>query len=231
MLNIKFSKTLSVGFRQIPLASDQQGAEEDSDEGAYCYGEHRGVPGAADGDATDEDLGADCVTEEVAEEAHETGGCSGGVLRNEIQGLDACQSHRAVDEEADKAQGDVDQGLLQSRSGGDDTRADHPIKQDAEQAEEHTDHVHRSAAAFEYLGRGPAAGKCADGADDVVHGESDLALGCGHNGLFLKIGRSPVTDAVTDHIDGHVGDGDNPQELVLEHIVHEQGLERKLLVS
>ena len=167
----------------------------------------------------------------VTEQAHETGGCSGGVLRNEIQGLDACQSHRAVDEEADKAQGDVDQGLLQSRSGGDDTRADHPIKQDAEQAEEHTDHVHRSAAAFEYLGRGPAAGKCADGADDVVHGESDLALGCGHYGLFLKIGRSPVTDAVTDHINGHVGDGHDPQELVLEHIVHEQGLERKFLVS
>ena len=78
MLNIKFSKTLCVGFRQIPLASDQQGAEEDSYEGAYCYGEHRGVPRAADGDSTDKDLGADGVTEKVTEQAHETGGCSGG---------------------------------------------------------------------------------------------------------------------------------------------------------
>lgn len=103
MLNVKLSKTLSVGFRQISLALYQKGAEEDSNQGANGYGEHGGVPRGADSDSTDKDLGADSVSEEVAEQAHEAGGGSGGVLRHEIQGLDSGQGHRAVDEEADKA--------------------------------------------------------------------------------------------------------------------------------
>ena len=147
-----------------------------------------------------------------------------------MQGLDSRQGHRPVDEEADKAQGNVDQGFLQGRRGGDDTGADHPVKQHAQQAEEHADHVHRGAAAFEYPGCGPTAGKGADRTDNVVNREGHLALRGGHNGLFLEIGRSPVTDAVTDHVDGHVRDGHDPQQLVLEHIINEQGLERQFLV-
>ena len=45
----------------------------------------------------------------------------------------------------------------------------------------------------------------------------------------LKEGRSPVTDTVTYHIYEDIAEGDNPQKLVLEHVVHEEHLERKLV--
>ena len=64
-----------------------------------------------------------------------------------------------------------------------------------------------------------------------MHGEGDLAFSGSHDSLSLEIGRSPVTDAIADHIDSHVGDGDHPQEFILQHIIHEEHLEGKLLAG
>ena len=64
-----------------------------------------------------------------------------------------------------------------------------------------------------------------------MNGESDLALGGRHNAFFLQICGSPVADAITDHIHGHIADGNHPQQFVLEHIVHKQGLEGKFFTG
>ena len=62
-----------------------------------------------------------------------------------------------------------------------------------------------------------------------MHGESDLAFVSSHDSRILKEGRRPVADTVTYHIYEDVAESYNPQKLVLENVIYEENLERKLV--
>jgi hypothetical protein len=183
------------------FTGDKKGAKDDSDERSDCDREHGGIPAAAIGDSVDNNLGAYGITEKVTEQADETGCSSGGILRNEIEGLNAGKGNRAINEEAYHAKSHIHEHFLGSGLSLDYTCANHPVQEDSKAAKEHTDDIHRGAASLEDFRGCPAAGDSTDSTDNIMDGEGYLTLGSGHDSLGLEICRGPVTNSIAYHID------------------------------
>ena len=63
----------------------------------------------------------------------------------------------------------------------------------------------------------------------VVQREGQVALRGIHDIHLLQVDRRPVADAVTHQIDESVGQGDEPENLVLENVVDEEFFEGDFL--
>ena len=104
-----------------------------------------------------------------------------------------------------------------------------PIDQNADQHQHHVDHVGRGAASLEEFGRDPSADDRSGDARVVVQREGQVALRGIHDIHLLQVDRRPVADAVTHQIDESVGQGDEPENLVLENVVDEEFFEGDFL--
>ena len=157
-------------------------------------------------DVAHADVGQERRTDQVAEQAGETGGRAGGLLRHQVERRDADEHDGAVDQEADRPHGDV----------GHQFGAALPVDVDGHHDQRHVDDRGRGAASLEDLVREPAAEDRAEDAGDLEDEvrptaavERHALAPVGDGGR--QIGRRPVEHAVADEVDEGVGEGDEPQ--------------------
>ena len=133
--------------------------------------------------------------------------------------MHADEHHGAVDEESDGYQADDVKGGVSGRG--------EPVDGHEDGHERHVDHRRDGAASLEELVAEPPA---EDGAGDggELIGEVSPAHVLQVVSLdVLQVGRSPVQAAVTHHVDEGVGEGDEPERLVVEHVLEEDFLRRE----
>ena len=150
--------------------------------------------------------------------------------------MNADQRHGTVDAEPDFAERRVDDRAADGgRVAAEDfsqrlgNGSGFPIDQNADQHQHHVDHVGRGAASLEEFGRDPSADDRSGDARVVVQREGQVALRGIHDIHLLQVDRRPVADAVTHQIDESVGQGDEPENLVLENVVDEEFFEGDFL--
>ncbi len=157
---------------------------------------------------------------EVAEQTGEAGGGAGRFLRRQLQGLQADQHHRAVDQEADHDQ----RGHVDRRVAG----RVQPVDQGADGHQDHEHHAGGAAIALEQLVRQPAAEQGAGNPRPFVEEVRPGRLVDVEVLGLLEVGRRPVEHTVAQQVDEHVGQGDVPEQLVAQHVGDEDLLGRQL---
>ena len=186
--------------------------ETDEEEGQCARREQHDespVPAQVLYDRTHGDVGEDGRAEEVSEESGQSGGCPGGLLGCEVEGLYADQHHGAVDQESDGDQRYVIQQYVVHVF---------PVDHDEDRDECHVDHGRDGPASFEDLVRQPSADdRAGDGCPFVcrvgpAHILDVITLD------VLQVGRRPVQYAVTHQVHERIGEGDIPEYLVVEYV-------------
>ena len=83
------------------LRTNQEGAEQNAYQGTRCDGKIGHIPVKGTCNSADENLRADCITDEISKQADEACSCTGSILRHKIQRLNSRKGNRAIDEESD----------------------------------------------------------------------------------------------------------------------------------
>ena len=95
-------------------------------------------------------FGDNRVSEKISEKAHEAGGRTSGILRDQIEGLDPYEGDWPVDAEASQDEGYIDKYFLEGKiASGKITGL--PVDQGANEHNAHKQHIRRSAASLEKL--------------------------------------------------------------------------------
>src|ERR1700730_2926665 len=133
----------------VPLVAESERAEADRQHAARDHGREHPTPSPMVGDPADAGP-RDGRAEHVAEETGKAGGGAGSLLGYEIEGVQANDHYRSVDEEADRNE----------RRVVDPQRALHvqPVHDDGDQRQCHEQHGRRGTPALEPIVRDPAAG-------------------------------------------------------------------------
>ncbi len=161
-------------------------------------------------------------TTQITKQTGETSCSTGRLLRCQLQRIETDQHDRAVDEEADGHQCQHVDGRVASRV--------KPVNQHEQGYQHHEQDTGRRTAALEHLVRDPAAQQGARNTGPLIEevspgGFVDAEI----LGLF-QVGRRPVQYTVTNEVNEGVGNGDVPQQFVVQHVLDEDLLGGKLLL-
>ena len=161
--------------------------------------------------------------DEVAEQAGETRGTAGGLLGHQVGSMQTDHHHRTIDQEADRDQGDVVDERIAGRV--------LPVHEHGNQHAEHEQDGGRRTPALEHLVAEVTADQHAGDACPFVQeiGQTRalvrIALDLG------QIGGRPVHNTVADEVDEDVGDRDQPEDAVVQHILEQDVACRELFLD